>query len=113
MPLPLHEDLPRLAKRAVQLYRDWNLAFEEAGTDCALAAEKMNALADANADLIAANREIHRDGHERVKALRAELARYEAEIYAVAKAIVESPTMSACAHDPAFARALDRLGGDG
>src|SRR5690606_8712119 len=100
-PPPLHEDLPRLAERAVKLYADWKLAFEQAGTDCALATEKMNAIADANADLIDANQKVYLAGHGRVRALRAELAKYEAELDASAKAIVESPTMATCSHDPA------------
>ena len=112
-PLPLDQDLPRLAERAVKLYLDWKNALAEAGTDCALATSKMNAIADANADVIEANQKIYQAGHERVQALRAELAKHEAELDASAKAIVESPTMATCSTDPAFARALDRLGGEG
>lgn len=112
-PLPLDRDLPRLAERAVKLYADWKTAFAEAGTDCALATTKMNAIADANADVIEANRRLYKGTHARVKELRAELAKHEVELDASAKAIVESPTMSKCSTDPAFARALDRLGGEG
>ena len=112
-PLPLDQDLPRLAERAVKLYLDWKNAFGEAGTDCALATTKMNAIADANADLIEANRKLYKGSHERVKEFRAELAKHEAELDASAKAIMESPTMAKCSSDPVFARALDRLGGEG
>jgi hypothetical protein len=112
-PLPLDQDLPRLAERALKLYRDWKTAFAEAGTDCSLAAARMNAIADANADLIEANRRLYRDSHERVTQFRAELAKHQTELDASAQAIVESPTMAKCSMDPAFARALDRLGGEG
>ncbi len=112
-PLALEDDLPRLAERAVTLYRDWKLAFEQAGTDCAQATAKMNAIADANADVIEANRNIYARGHERVKALRAELAKHQAELDAAAQAIMQSQTLATCSMDPAFARALERLGGEG
>jgi hypothetical protein len=111
-PVALEHDLPRLAVRAVKLYRDWQTALAEAGTDCVVATTKMNAIADANADVIDANRKILRD-HARVKALRLELEKHQAELDASAKAIVESPTMQQCSQDPGFARALDRLGGEG
>lgn len=111
-PLPLDQDLPRLAERAVKLYLDWKTALAEAGTDCALATTRLNSIADANADVIEANRTVYRAGHERVKQLRAELARYEPELDGYAKAIVESPTMAKCWNDPAFAQALERLGGE-
>jgi hypothetical protein len=111
--LALEEDLPRLAERAVKLYADWQAALDAAGTDCAAAATKMNALADANADVIAASHELYRGGRERVKAFRAELAKHQAELDASAKAIAGSPAMAACGGDPAFAQALDRLGGEG
>jgi hypothetical protein len=112
-PLALENDLPRLAERAVKLYVDWNNALKAAGTDCALATTKMNALADANADVIEANRKLVRGDRERVKAMRAELDKHQAELDASAKAIVESPTMQKCSQDPGFAAALDRLGGEG
>jgi hypothetical protein len=110
---PLEDDLPRLAERAVKLYSDWAAALKAAGTDCALATSKMNALADANADVIAANRKLLRGDRERIKRMRAELDKHQAELDASAKAIVESPTMQACSKDPGFAKALDRLGGEG
>lgn len=112
-PLPLEDDLPRLAERAVTLYRDWKLAFEQSGTDCAQATEKMNAIADANADVIEANRQVYARGHERIKALRAELAKHQAALDAAAQAIMQSQTLATCSTDPAFARALERLGGEG
>jgi hypothetical protein len=109
---PLEEDLDALATRAVKLYQDWQHAMEEANGDCAAATTKVNALADANADLIAANARIQRAGHDKIVQLRAALESHSAELDASAKAIVQSPTMAACAHDPAFAHAIDRIGGD-
>jgi hypothetical protein len=112
-PVALENDLPRLAERAVKLYRDWQAALAEAGTDCVAATTKMNAIADANADVIDANRKLVRGDRERVKAMRAELDKHQVELDASAKAIVESPTMAKCSQDPGFAKALDRLGGEG
>ncbi len=109
----LADDLPRLALRARQLYLDWHAAFADGNTDCPTATASMKALADKNADVIAANQQVMRDGHEKRKALRAEVGKYEAEMEPVAKAIVESPIMARCANDPAFAKAVDRLGGEG
>ena len=105
--------MPRLAERGVKLFLDWSVALKDAGPDCALATTKMNAIADANADVIAANRRILRGTREQVKALRAELEKHQAELDASAKAIAESPTMKQCSSDPAFVKALDRIGGEG
>jgi len=110
---PLDEDLPALAERAVKMYQDWQRAFAEAVTDCAAATTKMNALADSNADLIAANQRLTKSGHEKIKAARAELDKRSAEIDPAAQAIMQGPTMSSCSGDPAFNRALDRLAGEG
>ena len=112
-PIALENDLPRLAERAVKLYAQWSAALQEAGADCAVATTKMNAIADANADVIDANRKLLRGDRERVKAMRAELDKHQVELDASAKAIVESPTMQKCSQDPGFAKALDRLGGEG
>ncbi|HEY5921651.1 MAG TPA: hypothetical protein VIV11_08265 [Kofleriaceae bacterium] len=112
-PVALENDLPRLAVRAVKLYTDWQNALREAGTDCLAASTKLTAIADANADVIAANRKVLRGTRDKVKALRAELEKYQADLDASAKAIVESPAMKACSTDPGFSRAIDRLGGEG
>jgi len=95
-----------------KLYRDWKQAFAEAGTNCAAATSRMNALVDANRDLREASQHVLRAGHAKVKALRIEREKYDAEIDANAKAIFESPTLAKCKKDPAFSRALERLGGD-
>ncbi|HTL38699.1 MAG TPA: hypothetical protein VL326_36460 [Kofleriaceae bacterium] len=112
-PVQLEDDLPKLAERAVKMYQDWQKAFADAGTDCAAATTKMNALADANADLIAANARLTKSGHEKIKAARAELEKHSAEIDPAAQAIMQGPTMGACSSDPAFGKALDRLAGEG
>ena len=109
----LADDLPRLALRARQLYIDWHAAFADGNTDCTTATASMNALADKNADVIAANQQVMRDGHEKRKALRAEVEKFEAEMAPVAKAIIESPIMARCSSEPAFAKAVDRLAGEG
>ena len=111
-PLPLDDDLPALAERAVQLYADWEHALADANGDCAAATAKLSAIADANADVIAANARVLTAGHDKVAALRAALEPHAAELDASAKAIVQSPTMAACHGDPAFARAIDRIGGE-
>lgn len=111
-PPSLADDLPTLARRARQLYLDWAAAFADASIDCATASARVNALADTNADVAAANKAVFRAGHERVRALRAELDKYEAEMMPAAKAIMESPIMARCSSDASFARAIDRLQGD-
>jgi hypothetical protein len=111
-PVPLEDDLPRLAERGTEVYAGWQRALDEAAGDCAAATAKINALVDANVDVIAANRKVMASGDAKVEQLRAALQPHEAEIDAHAKAITQSPTMAACKNDAAFARALDRLGGD-
>jgi len=108
----LADDLPRLALRAKQLYQDWAAAFADPNLDCATATARINALADKNADVAAANKAVFRAGHERVKAFRAELEKYEAEMAPTAKLIMESPIMSRCSSEPKFGHAIDRLQGD-
>lgn len=110
--LPLAEDLPRLALRARQLYLDWAAAFADPSLDCATATARVGVLADTYADVADANKVVFRGGHERVRAFRAELEKYEAELAPSAKAIMESPIMARCATDPQFARSIDRLQGD-
>ncbi len=111
-PVPLDEDLPRLAERASKLYADWARAFAEAGTDCTAATSRMNALAESYADVIVANQRLMRAGHQKVVAMRQEMKKYEVENDANAKAIADGPTMSTCSSDPAFSKAVDRLAGE-
>src|SRR5262245_33961072 len=94
--IPLDEDLPRLAERMLKLYKDWQQAFAEAGTDCALATTKLDVIVKANTDLLAAMRRVMRAGHAKIQALRKEREKYDAEIDASAKAIFESPTLAKC-----------------
>lgn len=108
----LADDLPRLARKAKQLYVDWAAAFADPNLDCPTATARVNALADTYADVAAANKAVFAAGHERVKAFRAELEKYEAEMMPSAKSIMESPIMPRCASDPNFASAIDRLQGD-
>lgn len=112
-PPPLADDLPRLASRARQLYLDWQTAFSDAELDCPTAATRLQALADKNADLIEANQQVLRGGHDKVRALRAELDKLEPELGTIARSVIESPIMARCARDAAFAQAVDRLAGEG
>ena len=111
-PVPLEDDLPRLAERGMEVYAGWQRALDEAAGDCAAATAKINALVDANVDVIAANRKVMASGDAKIEQLRAALQPHEAEIDAHAKAITQSRTMAACKDDAAFSHALDRLGGD-
>lgn len=106
---PLDQDLPRLTERALQMQKDLLAALTAAGTNCAAAAAKVNAVADANADVIAANAKIVRAGHDRIKQLREELAKREADFDAEAQAIAKAITASNCAGNAGFARAFDRI----
>lgn len=108
----LADDLPRLARRAKELFVEWAAAFKDPNLDCATATSRVNALADKYADVSAANRAVYRAGRERVRALRAELDKHEAEMAPAAKALIDSPIMSRCAPTAEFARAVDRLQGD-
>lgn len=110
-PPKLEDDLPRLATRAVQLFQGWNKALADAGEDCAAATSKLDELAVEYADVIDANAKIMHAGHDKIKALRDELAKHEDDMDAAAQGIVHSKAMAACAHDPAFAKAVDRIGG--
>lgn len=111
-PPALEDDLPRLAERAVTFYAQWQQAMAAAGQDCAVATKKIGEVADANADFIAANAKIEKQGHDKIVALRQALEPYAAELDASAKAIVQSPAMVACHDNADFAHAIDRLQGD-
>ena len=110
-PVALDQDLPRLAARAVQMFQAWQRALADAGADCAAAAAKVNAVADQYADVIAANAKVLAAGHDRVLALKAALAPHDSEMDAAAAGIVHAPAMAKCGDDPAFAKAIDRIGG--
>lgn len=108
-PNGLDQDYPRLAERAVKLYEAVAEAFRAAGTDCAQATAKLDAIAAANRDVIAANVKVLHDGHARE--LKQALAARADQLDAAAKSIVESPTMAKCSQDPAFTRSFDDLVG--
>ena len=108
----LEDDPARLAARALQLFTDWSRALGES-TDCDSAAAKMNAIADANKDLIEANARLLRSPREKVLAVRTELDKREAEMGPLAKSISESALMTKCSSHAAFAKAVDRLAGEG
>jgi hypothetical protein len=110
-PARLEDDMPRLAERALALFQAWRAALDAAGEDCAAATAKLNQLAIDFADVIDANARVAHAGHEKIKALRAELEKHEDDFMATAKAIAGSKTMAKCSGDRAFAAALDRVGG--
>ncbi len=110
-PAKLDDDLPRLAARAVQLFQAWQKVLAEANGDCAAATAKLNDLAVEYADVIEANAHVMHAGHDKIEALKIELAKHDDEMDAAAQAIAHSPTMSKCATDHAFAQAIDRIGG--
>jgi hypothetical protein len=107
----LEDDPPRLAARAVELYQAWEHALMDAGEDCAKATANLEAVASKYADVIAANQRLIKEGHDKIKAVKEALAPHDAEMNAAAEAIVHSKAMAACASNPAFARATDRIGG--
>jgi hypothetical protein len=109
--VPLDQDLPQLATRAVLLYEDVLAAFAAAGADCAAAATRLGELATRHADVIAANARVLRDG--RNLQLQLALRPHDDRFEAAARGIIESPTLAACAQDPAFADAYDALFGAG
>ena len=111
-PPKLEDDLPRLAERAVAMFQAWQRALVDANEDCAAATTRLNQLAIEYADVIDANARVVHAGHDRVKALRAELAKHDEQMDTAAEAIAHSKTMSKCAGDPAFAHAIDRIGGE-
>src|SRR5437870_7260791 len=78
-PPKLEDDLPRLAERAVAMFQAWQRALADANEDCAAATGKLNELAIEYADVIDANMRVVRSGHDKVKQLRAELAKHDEE----------------------------------
>ena len=111
-PVALDEDLPRLADRALALFQAWAAALTVAGEDCGKATSSVNAIADSYNDVITANTKVLHAGRDKVKALRAELAKHEEQFDAAAKEVVQSKAMAACHADRAFAHAIDRVGAE-
>jgi hypothetical protein len=107
--LPLDQDYPRLAERAVKLYQEVAEAFRVAGEDCAAASAKLGELTAAYGDVVAANAKILHDG--RAKELKQALGKYSEQFETAAKSIVQSPAMAKCYRDPAFTKAFDDLVG--
>ncbi|HET7502908.1 MAG TPA: hypothetical protein VFK02_17935 [Kofleriaceae bacterium] len=104
---PLDQDLPRLVERAIAMYQDIARAFAASGPDCAAATTRLGQLARTYGDVTAANAKVLHDG--RARELKAALEPRAEAFDAGARQILASPTMSRCAQDPAFTRALDGL----
>jgi hypothetical protein len=104
---PLDQDLPRLAERSLAMYQDVAKALAAAGEDCKAATASFHELSGAYKDVVTANAKVLHDG--RARQLRAALEPHNDEFDRLAKAVVQSPTMSKCSQDRAFARAFDEL----
>lgn len=104
---PLDQDLPRLAERSLAMYQDVAKALAQSGDDCKAAASRLGQLASQYRDAVTANAKVLQDG--RAKQLRVALDPHNDEFDRAAKAIMQSPTMSKCSQDRAFARAFDEL----
>jgi hypothetical protein len=104
-PLPLDRDLPRLARRSVELWTGVAAAFDATGEDCAAATAKLDELRRTYADVVAAIGKVAHDG--RAKELKAALAPHDEPLAAAAKRISASPTLATCDENDAFARAFD------
>jgi hypothetical protein len=106
-PAPLDQDLPRLVLRSLAMYQDIAQALATSGEDCAAAATRLGQLARRYRDVALANAKVLHDG--RAKQLKAALAPHSDAFDDAARRVVQSPTMSTCARDPAFASTFDAL----
>ena len=104
-PPGLDRDYEELAARAVKLYEGVAEAFAASGEDCAKATALLDELATANRDVIAANVKVLHEG--RARELKQALAKNSDRLEPAAKAIVQSTTMTMCAHYPEFTKAFD------
>jgi hypothetical protein len=106
-PPGLDHDYEQLADRAVKLYEDVAELLRTVGEDCEQATAKLNELSAANRDVIAANSKVLREG--RAREIKKALAKQEDRFNAAAKVIMESQTISRCAHYSSFTKAFDEL----
>jgi hypothetical protein len=104
---PLDRDLPRLVERAIAMYQDIARAFAASGGDCPAATARLGQLARTYREVTAGNAKVLHDG--RAAELKAALEPRADAFDAGARQILSSPTMSRCAQDPAFTKALDEL----
>jgi hypothetical protein len=104
---PLDQDLARLADRSLALYHDIAKAFAESGEDCKTASARLGRLASEYREVTTANTKVLQDG--RAKQLQAALDQHGDDFDRAAKTVMQSPTMSKCAKDRAFAKAFDDL----
>jgi hypothetical protein len=106
-PPGLDRDYPQLAERAVKLYEDVAELFRAVGEDCEQATAKLGELGAANRDVVTANTKVLREG--RARELKQALAKLGDRLDAAAKVIMQSPTISMCAHYPSFTKAFDEV----
>jgi hypothetical protein len=109
VPLPLDQDLARLAQRSVAMYQALATALYEVGDSCAAGATKLDELTAKFDDVVAANAKVVHDG--RGAELRAALAPHEAELASAARSVMGSSIVAHCAQDAAFTAAFDRFVG--
>jgi len=106
-PPGLDRDYPQLAERSVKLYEDVAELFRVVGEDCEQATAKLGEIGAANHDVVVANAKVLREG--RARELRQALAKQGDRLDAAAKIIMQSPTISMCAHYPSFTKAFDEV----
>ncbi|MGE0871571.1 MAG: hypothetical protein AB7P03_23630 [Kofleriaceae bacterium] len=106
-PLPLDQDLPSLARRALQLFEQLDQALAASGQDCAIATAKIRELVTAYGDVIAANGKVVREGRQ--AQLKQALAPYDAQMDAAARSIAGSPALASCVQNAEFTAAFDAL----
>jgi len=104
---PLDQDLPTLVERSLAMYQEVAKAFAASHGDCAAATARLRELTGRYRDVASANAKVLQDGRD--KELRAALGPRGEQFDAAAAAVVQSPIMSKCSHDPAFGKAFDEL----
>jgi len=104
---PLDQDLPRLVLRSLVMYQDIARALADSQRDCAAATTRLGGLAATYREVVTANAKVLHDG--RARQLQAALEPHGEVFDRSAQAIMQSPVMSACSQDAAFARAFDVL----
>jgi hypothetical protein len=108
---PLDDDPERLAARTIEMLRSCGQTLADAH-DCAEAAAKLDAVIDANHDVIAASAHVlDAQGPVRDTMMRALSARAR-DIAEAGKQLVNAPIAKQCASDPTFRSALDHLRGE-
>jgi hypothetical protein len=108
---PLDADPEQLAARTLELWRACGHALADAH-DCPEATARLDAVIDANHDVVTANAHvIHAQGHA-LEAYVHALAAHSDELGRASKEFIDAPVTKRCAADPAFRAAMERLRGE-